>query len=117
MSMASDDKPFSWLTATNKGANDVCLASLACLGIGANELDTGFLCDPQTKSTLRIIAKPGILIRLSRNLDKQRGFVNGALASIQESLSGNCIFVARLHSTGNLVLVHPMEEGGGWGYF
>ena len=56
------------------------------------------------------MAKPGIVIRLSRNFDKQRGFVNGALAVVVESLRGNAVFVARLLGTGNFVLVHPMEE-------
>ena len=37
------------------------------------ELARGDLCDPATKSDLRIVAKPGIVVRLSRNFDKQRG--------------------------------------------
>jgi hypothetical protein len=47
---------------------------------------------------------------LSRNFDKQRGFVNGAYAVIEDALSGNAVFTARLIGTGNMVLVHPMEE-------
>ena len=54
----------------------------------------------------------GILLRLSRNFDKQRGFVNGAWVEVCESLRGNAVFMARLVGTGNMVLVHPMEEGG-----
>jgi hypothetical protein len=46
-------------------------------------------------------------------LDKQRGFVNGALAVVSESLLGNAVFIAQLVGTGNFVLVHPMEEDGG----
>ena len=38
--------------------------------------------------------------------------MNGALAEIWESLSCNAVFVARLVGTGNMVLVHPMEEDG-----
>ena len=49
---------------------------------------------------------------MSRNFDKQRGFVNGALAEVCESLRGNSIFTARLLGSGNMVLVHPMEEEG-----
>ncbi len=75
-------------------------------------MDRGFLCDPATKSTLRILARPGVIVRLSRNLDKQRGFVNGALAEVWESLRGNAVFVAKLVGSGNFVLVHPMEEDG-----
>ena len=83
-----------------------------CLGITEAELATGYLCDPSTKSELRILARPGLLIRLSRNFDKQRGFVNGALAEVCEALRGNSIFTARLVGSGNMVLVHPMEEQG-----
>ena len=51
-------------------------------------------------------------MRLSRNFCKQRGFVNGALAIVCEPLAGNAVFTARLVGTGNMVLVHPIEEDG-----
>jgi hypothetical protein len=105
-------KPFTWLTSTNKGASAVCQSALRCLGVSDEELAQGYLCDPATKSSLRVVAKPGILLRLSRNFDKQRGFVNGAVGEVVEPLRGNAVFVARLLGTGNLVLVHPMEEDG-----
>ena len=54
--------------------------------------------------------KKRILIRLTRNLDKERGFVNGALAEVWEVLDGNRCFVAQLLSNKNLVLVHPLRE-------
>ena len=103
---------FTWLTARNRGAAEVCEAALRSLGITADDLQGGFLCDPQTKSPLRILARPGIVIRLSRNLDKARGFVNRALAEVCESLRGNAVFMARLLGSGNYVLVHPMSEDG-----
>ena len=81
MRMAEDTgKPFTWLTCTNKGAAEVCLAALRTLDLSDAELEHGYLCDPSTQSTLRIVARAGILLRLSRNLDKQRGFVTGAVA-------------------------------------
>ena len=86
---ASSRKAFMWLTSTNKGASEVCEAALTLLGITAQDLLQGYLCDPNSKSPLRILAKPGIIIRLTRNFDKQRGFVNGAMAEIVESLRGN----------------------------
>ena len=86
------DTVFTWLTATNRGSAEVCEAALRNLGIGASDLEHGFLCDPQTKSPLRILARQGIVIRLSRNLDKARGFVNGALAEV----SGLAVGVWRL---------------------
>jgi hypothetical protein len=113
MTMATESKKnFTWLTSTNRGASDVCEAALRTLGISASEVEKGYLCDPATKSQLRILARPGILLRLSRNLDKQRGFVNGALCTVLESLSGNAVIVGQLLGTGNLVLIHPMEEEG-----
>ena len=51
-------------------------------------------------------------VRLTRNFDKQRGFVNGATGAVCESLDGNAVFTVKLHGTGNLVLVYPMEEDG-----
>ena len=52
------------------------------------------------------------MLRLTRNFDETRGFVNGAVGRVVESLRGNAVFVVRLVGTGNLVLVHPMEEDG-----
>ena len=105
-------KPFTWLTATHLGTHEVCEAALRVLEVSEEELSRGFMCDPTSKSTLRIVAKPGILLRLTRNFDKTRGFVNGAVGEVVESLRGNAVFVVRLVGTGNLVLVHPMEEDG-----
>ena len=54
-------------------------------------------------------------MRLTRNLDKARGFVNGALAQVLEVLAedetGVSVFTAKL-STGALVLVHPIRAKG-----
>ena len=49
-----------------------------------DELATGYACDPTSKSDTPIVAQPGLLVRLTRNLDKQRGFVNGAVAVIRD---------------------------------
>ena len=59
---------FTWLTATNAGAEEVCTAALRHLGISEGDLVSGSACDPQTKSCLRILARPGILLCMSRNL-------------------------------------------------
>lgn len=106
------DIPFTWLTVTNAGASEVCRAALKLVGLTEAELRGGYDCDPTSKSDLRIVAKPGVIIRLTRNFDKARGFVNGALAVVCESLRGNAVFTARLLGTNNMVLVHPMREGG-----
>ena len=81
-------------------------------GIGEEDLATGYLCDPASKSALRVLARPGIKVRLTRNFDKTRGFVNGATGTVCQSLYGNAVCTVKLHGTGNLVLVHPVEENG-----
>ena len=60
---------FTWLTSTNAGADEVCRGALRVAGIDEDELSTGYLCDPAAKSPLRILARPGINVRLTRNFD------------------------------------------------
>ena len=103
---------FTWLTCTNAGAAEVCLAALQLRGIGEDVLATGYPCDPVSKSNLRVLARRGTKVRLTRNIDKMRGFVNGAVGTVRGSLGGNEVFTKKLHGTGNLVLVYPMEEDG-----
>ena len=66
---------FTWLTSTNRGAEDICKAALTNKGISAADTASGYDCDPTTKSTLGILAIVGLILRLSRNSDKSRGFV------------------------------------------
>ena len=106
--------PMTWLTCTNAGAQAVAQAALRYNGITQEELQAGFRADPASKCSIPILAKKGLVIRLTRNLDKTRGFVNGAVAEIVESLDGNAVFVARLRGTGNLVLVYPLYEDKQW---
>ena len=106
---AEASEPFMWLAVTNKGAAEVCEAALSSIGLGPAELAKGYPCDPTTQSHLNIVAKPGVLLRLSRNFDKERGFVNGALCTVCESLKGNAVFTAKLKGSGNMVLVHPQD--------
>ena len=108
---AKTGKHFAWLTCTNRGASEVCEAALRILEVTQEELDWGYACDPTSKSRLRIVAKEGVLLRLTRNFDKSRGFVNGALAKVFEELDSGVI-IAQLVESGNMVLIHPMEEKG-----
>ena len=105
-------QPFLWLCCTNRGAAEVSAAAVRHVGITEAELRKGFLPDPTSKSTLRIVARPGVLVRLTRNEDKTRGFVNGAIGTIVESLRGNAVFTVRLNETGNMVIVSPIHEDG-----
>ncbi|MDA8583182.1 hypothetical protein N9L68_03090 [bacterium] len=51
-------------------------------GVGDYDLATRYFCYPASKSSLRILAQPGIKVRLTRNFDKARGFVNRAKGTL-----------------------------------
>ena len=60
----------------------------------------------------RLVIRDGLYIRLTRNLDKDRGFVNGAIGVIEVVLDADVgVFLLRL-TTGTLVLVHPIVTDG-----
>ena len=61
---------------------------------------------------MTVVYTNSLKLRLTRNQDKQRGFVNGATVVVCESLRGNAVFTARTVGSGNMVLIHPMEEEG-----
>ena len=86
---AAQGKAFTWLTHTNKGSSSVCRAALAHRGISDDDLLAGYPVDPASKSNLRILFRRGLVYRLTRKLDKPRGFVNGALAVGYDSLDGD----------------------------
>ena len=44
--------------------------------------------------------------------DKARGFVNGAIGTVDEPLRGNAVSNVKLHGASNIVLVYPVEEDG-----
>jgi len=96
---------FVWLTVSNDGAAKVNDAALRVLGVSEEDKKYACRADPQVAKT-RIVAKKGIIVRLTRNNDKARGFVNGAIGEIVTVLSPQC-FTVRLR-TGRMVLVHAM---------
>ena len=67
------EEPFAWLCTTNAGVAKVCGAARVHEGLSAKDLEQRYLPDPTSKSTLRIVARPGILARLTRNLTKVAG--------------------------------------------
>ena len=107
---ANVGKMFPWLCVTNEGANKVNRAALGLLGISDEDTKDCPFGDPKISSG-RICAKKGLYIRLTRNLDKDRGFVNGAIGAVQDVLKQD-VFTVKL-TTGNLVLVHPLSDGQG----
>ena len=113
---------FVWLCVTNKGVGDVNLAAISQLvpPITEEELASrGYPTDPNVGKEQKIIVRPGITIRCTRNIDKERGFVNGAIAVVHDVLvdydpsdgQRTCIFIAKL-STGGMILVHIVSVGG-----
>ena len=100
---------FTWLTVTNKGAEKVNAAALELLGY-SDDLDHGLCGDPKVAG-LPIVLREGVLVRLTRNLDKPRGFVNGALGTVQVVLGQYCAIVKL--TNGTLVLLHPVANESG----
>ena len=100
-------KTFTWLCVTNKGAERVNMAALQIYGITEADCDAAPRGDPKVGAG-GICARPGLAIRLTRNLDKDRGFVNGAIGTIVDVFTPE-VFTLKL-STGCMVLVHPMRD-------
>jgi hypothetical protein len=104
---------FMWLCVTNKGANEINSMALKYSKITDAQREHGYNGDANA-SAGKMFIRSGLWIRLTRNLDKVRGFVNGALAQVvtvlAEDHTGVNAFTARL-STGSMVLVHPIRVG------
>ena len=85
---------------------------LYSLGLLVKCSKCGFPSDPNAGHFNRFYAFPGLAIRLTRNLDKERGFVNGAMGHVETILAYDddtpIVFTVRLSATGVLVLVHPI---------
>ena len=92
------------------GSEVVVFHDTALSGVTSAQLQRGYQGDENAQAG-KMYIKPGLWIRLTRNLDKTRGFVNGALAQVEEVLStdatGVNVFTAKL-SIGTMVLVHPI---------
>ena len=86
---ARSGKLFVWLCVTNKGVRDVNIAAIAQLDPPITEEDLrsrGFPTDPNVGKNGYIVIRSGITIRCTRNIDKDRGFVNGAIAVVVDVL-------------------------------
>ena len=69
--------------------------------------------DPNIGEVDLFYAHPGLLVRLTRNLDKERGYVNGAVGVVRKVLSWHgetpTVFTVEL-SNGVYVLAHPIWD-------
>lgn len=104
---------FTFLTVTSKGAKQLNLARLRAEFPEAARkiegLDGCIVGDPQAEAGL-LWLQPGMRVRLTRNLDKDRGFVNGSSGIIETMLTKDT-FVLRTRQ-GNRILVHPVTDRG-----
>ena len=105
-------RPFMWLCVTNAGVEHINRTVLDSLGLLDDCLKHGFPTDPNAGEVSRFYASPGLLVRLTRNLDKDRGFVNGAMGTVETILHQHgqtpVVFTVKLSMTGVMVLVHPV---------
>ena len=103
------DAPFVWLCVTNAGATKVCEAALRVLGENpSNDLQHKWSGEPRLR-TGRIVLKKGVVLRLTRNLDKAHGFVNGGLGEVEEVLDEEQgVAVVKLIGGSGRILLHPV---------
>ena len=89
------------------------MAALELLGLG-DYIDNGFPTDPNQGEAQLFYASPGVVVRLTRNIDKDRGYVNGAVGVVRRVLSRDerdipVVFTVE-PSTGVHIIVHPVYE-------
>ena len=68
--------------------------ALNCAGVTAEERLCGYNGDPNANAG-KLFIKNGLRVRLSRNLDKSRGFVNGAMATVETVLCQFTLYYIR----------------------
>ena len=105
---AASSKPFTFLTVTNRGAERINLARLSM----EYPTEAGILANgggiPAELGT--VVLAPGMRMRLTYNVDKDKGFVNGNSGIIRALLRKD-VFI--LQSTQNVsILVHPITVKG-----
>ena len=111
-----DETPVTWLTCIGKGAMEVNYEYLRQLGYGtAHEMAQQPDAYPGDidYGALPMIVRSGMWLRLTRNLDKKRGFCNGAMGQVVDVLCSDrhaVVFTMRL-THGAMVIVHPIQQG------
>ncbi len=104
---ATSGKALAFLTVTNKGAAEINERRIAQdfpdawrrRGVDGVPGDSG-------AGGGTMVFEPGMRIRLTQNVDKDRGFVNGAMGTIVEVLQKSVFILRSDH--GVLILVHPV---------
>ena len=80
-------KLFVWLCVTNNGCRRVNVAAVSQFEppVTEEDLEHGYPID-RNAGKGKIAVCPGVSIRLTRNIDKDRGLVNGPLAVVCQAL-------------------------------
>ena len=103
--------PLLWLTVTNAGAARVNAEVLSREhSVSAEGLEEHGYPGDKKAGGRRILARPGMVVRLTRNMDKDRGYVNGAIGTIRDVLLPHVFTVVLSHGT--IVLVSPIHIDG-----
>ncbi|CAK0851570.1 unnamed protein product, partial [Prorocentrum cordatum] len=106
-------KYFTFLTVTNAAARALNLLRLRMeFGIDEEELGAhGVPGDPGAGGG-RMIFRKGMRLRLTRNIDKDQGFVNGCLGHVEEVLSVQPpVFVLRTTENTRLLVHYVFADG------
>ena len=98
-----DRDPATWLTCTNEGAQKVNYEYLRqCYDLDQATIDShpgAFRSDPDYGDR-KVVVQAGMWLRMTKNIDKDRGFCNGATGTVAFVLSdGTCgppVFIVRL---------------------
>ena len=105
-------RQFTFLTVTNRGAQALNLERLrAEFPEAAARVDNfqGVVGDPAAEAGI-LSLEVGMRVRLTRNVDKDRGFVNGNVGIIAKVLSPEVFVLQSLQGT--RILVHPVRDNG-----
>ena len=104
---ARTERAFTFLTVTNAAARDINRKRLERdFGNALKEIDARGVPGDTSAGGGQLVFAPGMRVRLTRNVDKQRGFVNGALGTVEHVLHKS-VFVMRT-ARGVRILVHPV---------
>ena len=104
---------FLWLCVTNKGCEQVNQCGLYEWKLkNPVSAHNSFVYGRDPKYAVKgyestLLVASGIVMRITRNLDKDRGMVNGATGVVQEVFPNSFSFTLLL-DTGVMVLVHPI---------
>ena len=105
---AASNKCFTFLTVTNKGAASLNMARLQLdFPEEAAMLTSGGGIPAENE---KVVIAPNMRIRLTHNVDKERGFVNGNTGVIRRVLRADVFLLQS--DQGMQILVHPIRSQG-----